>query len=153
MASNTKIEGNNMAGDYMVDSRNDIGILVLGHGSRLPYNKELIESIASMIGNVHPGPVRTAYLNMNEPDIHAGLKSFAGAKIKKIVALPVFLASGVHVSKDIPRELGMNGTGSAILKQDGEDIEILLAEPLGADECIANLAYRRFMACCGHTKG
>ncbi len=136
----------------MVDSRNDIGILVLGHGSRLPYNKELIESMASMIRNVHPGPVRTAYLNMNEPNIRAGLKSFSDTRIKKIVALPIFLASGVHVSEDIPSELGMNGEGKAILRQDDEDIEILLAEPLGADECIANLAYRRFMACCGHTE-
>jgi len=151
--SNTKTERNDIAGDSMVDSRNDVGILVLGHGSRLPYNKELIESMASMIGNVHPGPVRTAYLNMNEPDIHAGLRSFSGTKIKKIVALPVFLASGVHVSKDIPRELGLNGSGSAILKQDGEDIEILLAEPLGTDECIANLAYRRFMTCCERPQG
>ncbi len=124
---------------------------MLGHGSRLPYNRELIESMASMIRNVHSGPVRTAYLNMNEPDIRQGLKSFSGTRLKKIVALPIFLTSGVHVSKDIPRELGMNGEGKAVLKQDDEDIEILLAEPLGADECIANLAYRRFMACCGNT--
>ncbi|MCK9442010.1 MAG: sirohydrochlorin nickelochelatase [Methanothrix sp.] len=137
----------------MADSMKDTGILVLGHGSRLQYNKELIESMASMIRDVHPGPVRTAYLNMNEPDIKAGLQSFSGTKIKKIVALPVFLASGVHVSKDIPRELGMNGTKKAVLSQDGEKIDILLAEPLGADECIANLAYRRFIACCEHVQG
>ena len=133
----------------MADSlKEDTGILVLGHGSRLPYNKELIESIASMIRNVHPGPVRTAYLNMNEPDIHAGLQSFADTKIKKIVAVPVFLASGVHVSKDIPRELGMNGAGKATLRQNGVDIDIFLAEPLGANECIANLAYSRFIDSC-----
>jgi sirohydrochlorin cobalto/nickelchelatase len=132
----------------MADPRDDTGILVLGHGSRLQYNRELIESVASMIREVHPGPVRTAYLNMNDPCISAGLGSFSGTGVKKIVALPVFLASGVHVSKDIPGELGMNGSGKAALRQDGKDIEILLAEPLGADRCIANLAYRRFMACC-----
>lgn len=60
---------------FVADSLKDIGILVLGQGSRLPYNRELIESTASMIRNVHPGPVRTAYLNMNEPDIHAGLQA------------------------------------------------------------------------------
>ena len=134
----------------MADSLKYIGILVLGQGSRLPYNRELIESIASMIRNVHPGPVRTAYLNTNEPDIHAGLQSFTGTKIKKIVALPIFLNSGVHVSEHIPRELGMNGTGKAVLCQDGEKIDILLAAPLGADKCIANLAYQRFLACSEH---
>jgi sirohydrochlorin cobaltochelatase len=41
----------------------DVGILVLGHGSSLPFNKELVESLAQMIGkNNSSGPVRTAYL-------------------------------------------------------------------------------------------
>ena len=144
------MEKSSIGGQKMISSK-DIGILVLGHGSKLSYNKELIESMASMIRNVHPGPVRTAYLNMNEPDIKAGLKSFAGTKVKKIVALPLFLASGVHVCKDIPGELGMNGTNKAIYKQDDQEVDIFLAEPLGAEECIANLAYQRFMACCEGT--
>nr|HRD17388.1 CbiX/SirB N-terminal domain-containing protein [Methanothrix soehngenii] len=65
----------------------DVGILVLGHGSSLPFNKELVESLAQMIGkNNSSGPVRTAYLNMNQPDIPTGLKSFQGTGVKKIIA-------------------------------------------------------------------
>ncbi len=62
---------------------NDVGILVLGHGSSLPFNRDLVESLALLIGKKHSGPVRTAYLNMNHPDIQEGLSSFAGTDVKK----------------------------------------------------------------------
>jgi sirohydrochlorin cobaltochelatase len=125
-------------------SMKDVGILVLGHGSTLPYNKELVESLAQMIGKNHTGPVRTAYLNMNQPDIKAGLKSFAGTNVKKIVALPLFLAHGVHTRQDIPHELGVDPEKRrGILNIWGEEVEVICAEPLGVDECIAALACKR----------
>lgn len=123
---------------------NDVGILVLGHGSSLPYNQELVESLAKMISKSHSGPVRTAYLNMNQPDIPAGLRSFEGTRVKRIVALPLFLAHGVHTREDIPRELGVDlQKRKGVMKMDGQDVEIICAEPLGVDECIAALASRR----------
>jgi sirohydrochlorin cobaltochelatase len=123
---------------------NDIGILVLGHGSSLPYNRELVESLAQMIGKSHSGPVRTAYLNMEQPDIQQGLKSFEGTNVRKIVALPLFLAHGVHTRQDIPRELGVDEqVRRGRIRIGGKDVEIICAEPLGVDECIANLAYKR----------
>ncbi|HNX40246.1 MAG TPA: sirohydrochlorin nickelochelatase [Methanothrix sp.] len=122
----------------------DVGILVLGHGSSLPYNKELVESLAAMIGKIHPGPVRTAYLNMNQPSIPEGLKSFAGTGVSRIVALPLFLAHGVHTRQDIPHELGIDpAVRRGTLKIGGEDVAVICAEPLGVDECIAALACKR----------
>jgi sirohydrochlorin cobalto/nickelchelatase len=123
---------------------NDIGILVLGHGSSLPYNRELVESLAQMIGKSHSGPVRTAYLNMEQPDIPHGLKSFEGTNVRKIVALPLFLAHGVHTRQDIPRELGVDEqVRRGRIRIGGEEVEIICAEPLGVDECIAALAFKR----------
>jgi sirohydrochlorin cobaltochelatase len=122
----------------------DVGILVLGHGSSLPYNRELVEALAQMISKSHPGPVKTAYLNMNEPHIPEGLESFSGLNVNKIVALPLFLAHGVHTREDIPRELGVNERSrKGVVKIDGKDVEVICAEPLGVDECIATLAYKR----------
>jgi sirohydrochlorin cobaltochelatase len=126
----------------------DIGILVLGHGSSLPFNKELVETYASLIRKIHPGPVRTAYLNMNEPCIPEGLKSFVGLKIKMIVALPIFLAHGVHTQQDIPRELGVDEQSRrSIVNIGGEEVEVICADPLGPQECIAALAYKRAEEC------
>jgi sirohydrochlorin cobaltochelatase len=122
----------------------DVGILVLGHGSSLPYNRELVESLAKMISKNHPGPVRTAYLNMNHPNIQEGLESFAGTKVNMVVALPLFLAHGVHTRQDIPRELGVDEQkrrGRVLIG--GDEVEVVCAEPLGVDECIAALACKR----------
>jgi len=125
-------------------SMKDVGILVLGHGSTLPYNRELVETLAQFIGRIHAGPVRTAYLNMNAPDIQRGLKSFKGTNVKQIVALPLFLAHGVHTRQDIPRELGIDEQERrGTVNVDGNDVEVICAEPLGVDECIATLAYKR----------
>ena len=123
---------------------NGVGILVLGHGSSMPYNRELVESLAKMISKNHPGPVRTAYLNMNEPRIPEGLRSFEGTKVNRIVALPLFLAHGVHTRQDIPRELGVDeNSRRGVVNLGDEKIEVICAEPLGIDECIATLACKR----------
>jgi sirohydrochlorin cobaltochelatase len=122
----------------------DVGILVLGHGSTMPYNKELVESLAMLISKNHTGPVRTAYLNMNKPGIPEGLKSFSGTGVKTIVALPLFLAHGVHTRQDIPRELGVDEQRRrGVLNIWGDEVEVICAEPLGVDECIAALAHKR----------
>jgi sirohydrochlorin cobaltochelatase len=121
-----------------------VGLLILGHGSTLPYNKSLVEEMAVMISKIHQGPVRTAYLNMNEPRIPDGLKSFEGTGVKRIVALPLFLADGVHTTEDIPKELGIpKGETKGSTRINGEEVEVVCARPLGADPAIANLAYQR----------
>ena len=122
-----------------------IGILVLGHGSSLPYNRELVEKFAEMLSSYNTGVIKTAYLNINKPNIAECLESFAGTGVTKIVALPIFLAHGVHTLEDIPRELGINKNGFGAIKLNGAEVPILCAKPLGVDECIANLAYRRAM--------
>ena len=122
----------------------DVGILVLGHGSTKPYNKEMVEKCAEMIGKNHDGPVRIAFLNMDQPNIATGLESFSGTKVKTIVALPIFLAHGVHTMEDIPNELCVDpALRRGMCKLNGNEVEIRCAEPLGVDECIASLAYRR----------
>ena len=119
------------------------GILVLGHGSTLPYNKELIETLSGMIADKGDVIVRTAFLNMNKPVLKQGLESFAGTGVDRIVALPIFLAHGVHTMEDIPKELDLNEDKKAVTEIDGKSVEVIYAEPLGADPCIAELAYKR----------
>ncbi len=119
------------------------GILVLGHGSTLPYNKELVETLSGMIADQGDVVVRTAFLNMNKPVLKQGLESFAGTGVDRIVALPIFLAHGVHTMEDIPKELNLNEDKKAVTEIDGKSVEVIYAEPLGADPCIAELAYKR----------
>ncbi len=124
---------------------NNIGVLVLGHGSSLPYNKEVVSAVSEMIGNGDETMVvKTAFLNLDTPTLHEGLKSFEGTGVEKIVALPCFLAPGVHTTQDIPRVLGIKeGENQTTVELNGGEIELLYAQPLGADSCIANLARER----------
>jgi len=124
----------------------DVGILILGHGSTKPYNKQMAEAYAEMISKTHDGPVRTAFLNMDEPNIEAGLASFQETDVNTIIALPIFLAHGVHTMEDIPKELGVDPElRKGNCKLNGREVEIRCSEPLGVDEAVAKLAYRRAM--------
>ena len=119
------------------------GILLLGHGSTRPHNKELVENVAEMIANQKNVLVRIAFLNMDKPDLKEGLKSFEGTDVDRIIALPLFLAHGVHTLEDIPGELNLDDDKKAVVDIDGKSVEVLYAEPLGADPRIAEIAYSR----------
>ncbi|MEA1864465.1 MAG: sirohydrochlorin nickelochelatase [Euryarchaeota archaeon] len=123
----------------------NIGVLVLGHGSSLPYNKEVVSAVAEMIGKSDEKMVvKTAFLNLDTPTLHEGLKSFEGTGVERIVALPCFLAPGVHTTQDIPQVLGIKeGENRTTIQIDDNEIELLYAQPLGADLCIASLACAR----------
>ena len=126
---------------------NNIGILVLGHGSSLPYNKEVVCAVADMIAKSNENAiVKTAFLNVNNPTIQEGLKGFEGTGVTRIVAMPCFLAHGVHTMQDIPRVLGIKeGDNRTMIQLGGDAIELVYAEPLGADPGIANIAYERIV--------
>jgi sirohydrochlorin cobaltochelatase len=55
----------------------------------------------------------------------------------------VFLASGVHITKDIPAILNLDDNGCGTLEIDGREVPLCYAGPLGADELIADLVFKR----------
>jgi sirohydrochlorin cobaltochelatase len=117
------------------------GLLVVGHGSSMPYNKQLIEEIAARIAQRMPGAVaRTGFMNINKPSIKDGLDSFKGTGIRRIVVFPLFLARGVHTTEDVPRLIGLKN-GEKRIAYNGYDI--VYADPLGADDLIAELSCTR----------
>ena len=123
----------------------NFGVLVLGHGSKLTYNKDIIETTADMLAKKVDGAVvRTAYLNMDTPTVEEGLTSFKDTTVDRVYVLPLFLAHGVHTLKDIPELLGLKEGEHRTTSALGDwNVEIIYAQPLGPDQCIADLAYKR----------
>lgn len=121
------------------------GVLVLGHGSNLTFNKDTVEAVAAMLAEKLDGaPVKTAYLNLDTPTVEEGLQSFATTGIDKLYVLPLFLAHGTHTLKDIPQILGLKqGQNTTTYTLGDKDIKVIYTEPLGVDPCIANLALKR----------
>ncbi len=124
-----------------LDNDEKFGLLVVGHGSSMPYNRQLISDVADMLSRKMPGAVtRVGFMNINKPTIKDGLDSFQGTGIKKIVVFPLFLAKGVHTTEDVPGLIGL-GEGQKRIAYNGFDI--VYADPLGADDLIAELSARR----------
>ncbi len=122
-----------------------IGILALGHGSRHPHNKEVVSGVAELIAKKYKDVVvKIGFMNMNTPTMKEGLDGFKGTGVTKIVAVPIFLAHGVHTMEDIPQILGISrDSRKTMIKLDGKDIALIYSEPLGVDELVAELAFKR----------
>ena len=54
--------------DTNSNSKNDTGILLIGHGSRLPYNKEVISAIAEKYAQTKPDyNIEVGFMELAEP--------------------------------------------------------------------------------------
>ncbi len=117
------------------------GLLLIGHGSKLPYNKELVENTAAFIAAEHNGYiVKAGFMSMNEPTVEESIKAFEAEEIDCLVVVPLFLAKGVHIVKDIPGILGLKeGEKKGVLKHNDKDIPLLYADPIGSDPLLAEL--------------
>ena len=137
--------------DTNSNSKTKIGVLLVGHGSRLPYGKDVVSQIATMYQEDEGRLVEVGFMNMSKPSIPEAINSLAQQGAEKIIVTPVFLAHGVHTTEDIPRILGLkNGHGDSghshghIHSHEDETSikidfkgEIIYTEPLGADKRIA----------------
>jgi sirohydrochlorin cobaltochelatase len=124
---------------------------LVGHGSRLPYGKDVVTQIADMYREDEGLLVEVGFMNMSKPSIPEAINSLAQQGAEKIVVTPVFLAHGVHTTEDIPRILGLNNGhgdsehnhGHGHSHEDENQVkidfkgEIIYTEPLGADRRIA----------------
>ena len=73
------------------ESEGNTAVVLIGHGSKLPYNREVIEELRRRIEMREIfKAVRVAFMQLNSPSIGEVLRTLAKDGMKKIVALPVF---------------------------------------------------------------
>ena len=125
-----------------------IGILLVGHGSRLPYGKDVVSKLAEMYKENSDYLVEVGFMNMSKPSIPAAINKLAKEGVQKIIVTPIFLAHGVHTKQDIPHILGLDdghshGHGHSHEEEEQEEIEfngeIIYTEPLGADARLVDI--------------
>lgn len=148
---------------------NNIGVLLVSHGSRLPYGREVINTLAQMYRETVPYKVEVGFMEIARPNIPEAMnKLLEGENFDKIVVMPVFLAGGVHINHDIPKILGLedqiedyqrnnnnhehsheHGHHHHHHDDDGSDItfefdgEIIYTKPLGADPLVLQIIENR----------
>lgn len=81
-------------------------LILFAHGSRDPRWAETIEALADRCRTASPDlPVRCAYLEFMQPDLANAVQGLCDAQIREIVIVPVFLAAGGHVLRDLPQQV------------------------------------------------
>ena len=117
------------------------GMLLVGHGSSMPYNQELIEKTAEFIKAKNTDYiVKCGFMNMNKPSIKESLEAFRQEPIEALVVVPLFLAKGVHIEKDIPGEIGLpEGVKKGSFVLNGKSVPLVYADPIGSDPLLAEL--------------
>ena len=112
----------------------DSSIIVVGHGSRLPYNKEIISLNAERLKEKGHKHVFYGFNEFNEPTIGDAMNEAVKTGAENIVVLPLFITSGAHIGEDIPETLGIppHSDGGVSTKY-GRSVNIKLAMPVGRD--------------------
>ena len=139
-------------------------LVLVGHGSRLPYSKELLVKLAEKVKERNIFPiVEIGLMEFNEPTIPQAVRKAIEQGAKKIIVVPVFLAHGIHTTRDIPRLLGLideeehehehehshghhhhhhhHHEHEKLEIPDG--VEIIYREPIGADDRIVDIIIDR----------
>ncbi|MBO5152637.1 MAG: sirohydrochlorin nickelochelatase [Methanobrevibacter sp.] len=88
---------------------NNIGILLISHGSSLPFGEITFKEIKDKFINKTSYATEVGYMKVSEPSIAGGIENLKNEvdNLDKIIALPVFLAPGIHTNIDIPILLGL----------------------------------------------
>jgi len=133
------------------EEMNKTGVVLAGHGSSLPFGKQVLEDLAEQYKKNSKYLVEIGFMNISKPSIPEAINTLAVRGVNEVIVLPIFLAHGVHTTQDIPRILGLKNDESshkhshhhAHGSDHNEEIEfdgqILYGEPLGADSRLVDV--------------
>ncbi len=123
------------------------GLILIGHGSKLPHNRENLEKLADILRSRSKfKTVEIAFMIRDTPTIAEAIDAMAKKDLSKIVLVPAFLAPGVHTTQEIPELIGVKEK-QPNLKTLG--IELVYGEPIGSDERIADILEEKALKALG----
>ncbi len=124
------------------------GVLVVGHGSKLEHNRDLVVAMAKRLeARKEFGPVEAAFMQLNDPDIPTGLANVAEKGVDLIYVVPCVLATGIHTTEDIPGVLGFKrGQTSGKVTAGGRTVEVRYCQPMGDVPGLAEILADRIRA-------
>jgi len=112
-------------------------IVLLAHGARDPEWARPVEAIAARLRALLPDvPVKPAFLEFMSPDLDTAITALVAGGARKLSVVPVFLAQGGHVKRDLPQKLdGLR----ARLQSLHADLCIDLESAIGEKEEVINV--------------
>jgi len=81
-------------------------VILFAHGARDPQWAQPLERLAAEVRARQPGTwVSPAYLEFMQPELGQAIEQAAAAGAQRVRVVPVFLAAGGHVKRDLPQML------------------------------------------------
>ena len=112
----------------------ETAVIVMGHGSRLNYNSDVVTLNADRLRERGYGRVYIGYNEFNDPKIEDVIPGMIDDGAEEIIAVPLFISLGKHLTMDVPGKLGIEDfSDGGILHRDGRDVELKYAVPVGGD--------------------
>ena len=134
----------------LMDSRKGVtGVMVMGHGSRLAFNKEIIMLNAERLTKAGVKNVYYAFNEFNEPKIEETMEKMLATGVTEIIAMPLFISAGDHLKNDIPEKIRLkDGIYEGTFDHKGVTITVKYATPVGEDPRLTEVfaaKIRRYM--------
>jgi len=110
-------------------------LLLVAHGSRRVQSNDEIREVAERVreqAGERFGFVTSAFLELADPSIPAGIDECIAAGADEVMIMPYFLSAGRHVAKDIPTIVDGH-------QKKHPNIPMKLATYLGASEIMPSL--------------
>ena len=82
-------------------SYEDTAVLLLSHGSTLPYAEEVFKKICAKFKAKTEFDAEVGYMKVAKPNLPQAIKILKerNPNLKRIIATPVFLAAGIHTNQ------------------------------------------------------
>ncbi|MEC5387392.1 CbiX/SirB N-terminal domain-containing protein [Uliginosibacterium sp. H3] len=105
-------------------------IVLFAHGARDPEWARPMQRLAESVRAAEPGvPVFTAFLEFMTPDLPGAAEQAVQAGATELIVVPVFLAQGGHVRRDVPVML-------ARIRERHAGVRIELRDALGESQAV-----------------
>ncbi|MDR1890307.1 MAG: CbiX/SirB N-terminal domain-containing protein [Zoogloeaceae bacterium] len=126
-------------------------LILLGHGARDAQWALPLREVQARIRVAHPAfRVELAFLDFIAPDLPTRVAELAAEGMAHIAILPMFIATGGHLKRDLPEKV-------AVLQARYPQLHLELAEAIGMAESVQDAMAReaaRYLASrCGRTPG
>jgi sirohydrochlorin cobaltochelatase len=116
------------------------GLMVIGHGSRINFNSDVIKLNAQRLKDMGHENVYYAFNEFNEPRVEEVMDQMVGDGMEEIVVVPIFISEGDHLKNDIPPKIHLvDGIREGTFEQDGRTIGVKYCLPLGNDFRLTNI--------------
>ena len=79
-------------------------VVVFAHGSSVETANDAVRAVSARVSAAGGFEMSaTAFLEMGQPDLPSAVADLIGKGARRVIVLPYFLTTGIHLKRDLPR--------------------------------------------------